>query len=64
LQQIHGELDETLAELKNTEERAKKAMMDASRMSDELRSEQEHSQNIDRQRKGYEQQIKVGHSPF
>uniref|UniRef100_A0A914UJZ5 Myosin heavy chain n=1 Tax=Plectus sambesii TaxID=2011161 RepID=A0A914UJZ5_9BILA len=62
LQQIHGELDETLSELKTTEERAKKAMMDAGRLSDELRSEQEHSQNIDRQRKGYEQQIKQEHS--
>uniref|UniRef100_A0A914SGI4 Paramyosin n=1 Tax=Parascaris equorum TaxID=6256 RepID=A0A914SGI4_PAREQ len=33
-------------------------MMDAGRMAEELHAEQEHSQNLDRQRKGYEQQIK------
>jgi myosin heavy chain 6/7 len=52
-------LDETLNELKATEENAKKAMGDAARLAEELRQEQEHSMHIERTRKGLEQQIKV-----
>jgi myosin heavy chain 6/7 len=52
-------LDETLNELKSTEENAKKAMGDAARLAEELRQEQEHSMHIERTRKGLEQQIKV-----
>uniref|UniRef100_A0A0N5AQ97 Myosin head n=1 Tax=Syphacia muris TaxID=451379 RepID=A0A0N5AQ97_9BILA len=58
LQQLHSEFDEALSELKNTDDRCKKAMMDAAKLAEELRAEQEHSQNLERQRKGYEQQIK------
>lgn len=58
-QQLHTEINDALSELKNCDERCKKAMMDAARMAEELHAEQEHSQNLDRQRKGYEQQIKV-----
>ncbi len=46
-------------ELKASEERSKKAMMDAARLADELRQEQEHAQHVERARKGLEQQIKV-----
>lgn len=34
-------------------------MMDASRLAEELQAEQEHSQNLERQKKSYELQIKV-----
>lgn len=59
LQHVHTELDEALNELKNTDEQCKKAMMDAARLAEELQAEQEHSQNLERQRKGLESQMKV-----
>ena len=55
---IQAELDETLTELKNADELAKKASGDAARLAEELRQEQEHSQHVDRLRKGLELQIK------
>jgi len=55
---LHAELDETLTELKNADELAKKASADAARLAEELRQEQEHSQHVDRLRKGLELQIK------
>ncbi|KAK6054864.1 myosin head [Cooperia oncophora] len=58
IQAIHADLDETLNEFKASEERSKKAMADATRLAEELRQEQEHSQHIDRMRKGLEQQLK------
>ncbi|VDK80790.1 unnamed protein product, partial [Anisakis simplex] len=42
MQLIRGELDETLNELKASEERSKKANADAARLGEELRQEQEH----------------------
>merc|ERR1712203_69135 len=38
-----GDLDNMLASCKNSEEKAKKAMVDAGRLADELRSEQDHA---------------------
>jgi chromosome segregation ATPase len=58
MQAMHADLDETLNELKASEERSKKAMADAARLAEELRQEQEHSLHIERMRKGFEQQIK------
>jgi len=58
LQALHAELDETLTELKNADDLAKKASADAARLAEELRQEQEHSQHVDRLRKGLELQIK------
>jgi len=58
LQALHAELDEALTELKNADELAKKASADAARLAEELRQEQEHSQHVDRLRKGLELQIK------
>lgn len=55
---MHAELDETLTELKNADELSKKASADAARLAEELRQEQEHSQHVDRLRKGLELQIK------
>ncbi|XP_011558093.1 myosin heavy chain, muscle isoform X3 [Plutella xylostella] len=58
LQTLHSDLDELLNEAKNSEEKAKKAMVDAARLADELRSEQEHAQTQEKLRKALEQQIK------
>merc|ERR1712012_126614 len=41
--QIDAEIDSTLMAAKNAEEKSKKAMMDASRLADELRAEQDHT---------------------
>ena len=40
---MHAELDEVLEQAKNSEEKAKKAMMDGARLADELRAEQDHT---------------------
>ena len=40
---IHAEMDEMLQQAKNSEEKAKKAMVDAARLADELKSEQDHT---------------------
>jgi len=45
-------------DLRNSEERSKKAMSDAARLADELRSEQEHSSSVEKLRKGMEGQLK------
>ncbi|CAF3451696.1 unnamed protein product [Rotaria socialis] len=55
---MQADLDEAVAELKNSEERSKKAAADAARLAEELRQEQEHTIQIERLRKGLEQQIK------
>ncbi|CAF4908848.1 unnamed protein product, partial [Rotaria socialis] len=55
---MQADLDEAVAELKNSEERAKKAATDATRLAEELRQEQEHAIQVERLRKGLEQQIK------
>ncbi|CAF2365471.1 unnamed protein product [Rotaria sp. Silwood2] len=55
---MQADLDEAVAELKNSEERAKKAASDAARLAEELRQEQEHAIQVERLRKGLEQQIK------
>merc|ERR1712036_149207 len=39
---MHAEIDDMLHQAKSSEEKAKKAMVDAARLADELRSEQDH----------------------
>merc|ERR1712212_766831 len=58
LQTLHSDLDEMLNEAKNSEEKAKKVMVDAARLADELRAEQEHAQAQEKMRKGLEVQVK------
>ncbi|XP_054718745.1 myosin heavy chain, muscle-like isoform X3 [Uloborus diversus] len=58
MQALHADLDEMLNEAKNSEEKAKKAMVDAARLADELRSEQEHAMQQEKMRKSLEQQMK------
>ncbi|XP_061197039.1 myosin heavy chain, striated muscle-like isoform X3 [Saccostrea echinata] len=58
IQAMQTDLDEMNNEVKAADERAKKAVADAARLTDELRAEQEHSQQIEKFRKGLEGQIK------
>ncbi|CAF2029476.1 unnamed protein product [Rotaria magnacalcarata] len=55
---MQSDLDEAISELKNSDERSKKTSADTSRLAEELRKEQEHATNVERLRKGLEQQIK------
>merc|ERR1712036_9702 len=58
LQTLHADLDEMTAEARLCEDKASKAMVDAARMADELRSEQEGAQNIEKNRRLGEAQVK------
>merc|ERR1712042_20599 len=40
---LQAEIDDMLAQAKNSEEKSKRAMVDAARLADELRSEQDHA---------------------
>ena len=54
---LHAEIDDMLTQAKNSEEKAKKAMVDAARLADELRSEQDHSGSQDKAKRALETQI-------
>merc|ERR1711997_852767 len=43
LHTMHAEIDDMLHQAKNSEDKSKKAMVDAARLADELRAEQDHS---------------------
>merc|ERR1711909_206490 len=58
MQTLHADLDEMGNEAKHSEEKAKKAMVDAARLADELRSEQEHCQNVAKMHKNLDIQAK------
>merc|ERR1712147_266623 len=58
MQTLHGDIDEMASEAHNSEEKAKKAMVDAARLADELRAEQELAQVYERDRKLFECQVK------
>merc|ERR1712043_78773 len=58
LQTIHGDLDEMGNELSLSDDKAKKAMVDAARLADELRQEQELAQSFEKDRKLLEAQAK------
>merc|ERR1712038_547112 len=58
LQTIHGDMDEMANELALSEDKAKKAMVDAARLADELRTEQETAQQFEKDRKLLECQAK------
>merc|ERR1711941_127128 len=51
MQTLHSDLDEMSAEAHLAEEKAKKAMVDAARLADELRGEQELAQAFERDKK-------------
>merc|ERR1712025_1203462 len=54
---IQAEIDDALAQAKNSEEKSKRAMVDAARLADELRSEQDHANAEGRGKRGLETQI-------
>merc|ERR1711874_935057 len=58
LQTIHGDLDEMGNELGLSDDKAKKAMVDAARLADEPRQEQELAQSFEKDRKLLEAQTK------
>jgi len=61
MQTMHADLDDMLNEARNSEEKAKKAMVDAARLADELRAEQEHAQSVENAKKGLEATVKDLH---
>merc|ERR1712198_463337 len=54
IHQMQADLDNMLAACKNSEEKAKRAMVDAGRLADELRSEQDHTAAQERAARGTE----------
>ena len=54
---MHAEIDDMLSQAKNSEEKAKRAMVDAARLADELRSEQDHSTSQEKAKRTLETQI-------
>merc|ERR1719471_2111178 len=55
---LNSDLDEMASEAALSEEKAQKAMIDAARLAEELRAEQESAQGLERQRKLLEAQAK------
>merc|ERR1711976_966857 len=58
MQTLHGDLDEMASEAHLSDDKAKKAMLDAARLADELRVEQEVAQGFEKDRKLLEVQVK------
>merc|ERR1712018_51034 len=58
MQTLHGDMDEMSSEAHLSEDKAKKSMVDAARLADELRAEQEMAQGFERERKLLECQAK------
>ena len=54
---LHAEIDSFLQTAKNAEEKAKKAMVDASRLADELRAEQDHCSAQAKAKRALEAQV-------
>jgi myosin heavy chain 6/7 len=57
LHTMQAEIDGMLHSAKNSEEKAKRAMIDAARLADELRAEQDHSSAEDRGKRALEAQL-------
>merc|ERR1712020_46524 len=57
LHTMQAEIDDLLHQAKNSEEKAKKAMVDAARLADELRSEQDHTTSLSQGKRGMETQL-------
>merc|ERR1712034_28325 len=54
---MHAEIDDMLQQAKNSEEKAKKAMVDAARLADELRAEQDHVNTQSKAKRSLESQM-------
>merc|ERR1711936_839618 len=58
LQQAQSEVEESVSEGRNAEDKAKKSITDAAMMSEELRKEQDQSSHLERMKKNMEQSVK------
>ncbi|XP_077139780.1 myosin heavy chain, skeletal muscle, adult-like [Ranitomeya variabilis] len=56
--QLQSEVEETVQEARNAEEKAKKAITDAALMAEELKKEQDTSAHLERMKKNLEQTVK------
>ena len=54
---LQAEIDDTLGQAKNAEEKSKRAMVDAARLADELRSEQDHVSSETRAKRALDTQL-------
>merc|ERR1711934_921901 len=54
---MHAEIDDMLSQAKNSEEKSKRAMVDAARLADELRAEQDHSSTQEKAKRSLETQV-------
>ena len=54
---VQAEIDEMLSQAKNAEEKSKRAMIDAARLADELRAEQDHAGSENRAKRALETQL-------
>merc|ERR1712115_70892 len=54
---MHAEIDDMLQQAKTSEEKAKKAMVDAARLADELRAEQDHTNTQTKAKRALETQL-------
>merc|ERR1712154_267938 len=57
LHTMQAEIDDMLHQAKNSEEKAKKAMVDAARLADELRAEQDHASVLSKTKRSLETQM-------
>ncbi|XP_038227320.1 myosin heavy chain, skeletal muscle, adult isoform X1 [Dermochelys coriacea] len=58
ISQIQSEMEETIQEARNAEEKAKKAITDAAMMAEELKKEQDTSAHLERMKKNLDQTVK------
>ncbi|XP_069510584.1 myosin-4-like [Ambystoma mexicanum] len=56
--QLHSEVEESIHEVRNAEEKAKKAITDAAMMAEELKKEQDTSAHLERMKKNLEHTVK------
>merc|ERR1712002_265538 len=54
---LHADIDDMLQQAKNSEEKAKKSMVDAARLADELRAEQDHVTSQSKSKRSLETQL-------
>merc|ERR1712115_31612 len=61
---MHAEIDDMLQQAKNSEGKAKKAMVDAARLADELRAEQDHTNTQSKAKRTLETQLQELENKF
>ena len=61
---VQADLDEAANAIRNSDEKCKKAILDAMRLADELRAEQERAKREEQTRKASEAHVKVNNLTF